>query len=171
MVITVRIPEPLRKLTDGKDEVNINAASVGELLENLEKSYTGIRERICDETGNVRRFINIYVNDEDVRFLNHLTTPLKDKDVVSIIPMIAGGGEIQKKVYLTFPQRLITEPIIYRVGHEFKIVTNIRGASVSDDVGLVALEISGEEEEVRKAIEWLREKGVKVEPIEQDIVE
>ncbi len=171
MVITVRIPEPLRKLTNGKDEVSIDAVNVGELLENLEKSHLGIKERICDETGNVRRFINIYVNNEDVRFLNNLTTPLKDKDIVSIIPMIAGGAEIQKKVYLTFPQRLIKDPLIYKVGHEFKIVTNIRGASVSDEVGLVALEISGEEEEVQKAIEWLREKGVKVEPIEQDIVE
>jgi molybdopterin synthase sulfur carrier subunit len=65
---------------------------VQELIENLEKSYSGLRDRICDETGNIRRFINVYVNEEDIRFLQGTSTPLKAGDLVSIVPAIAGGS-------------------------------------------------------------------------------
>jgi molybdopterin synthase sulfur carrier subunit len=65
--------------------------SIHELIENLEKSYNGLRERICDETGSIRRFINVYVNEEDIRFLQGISTPLKAGDLVSIVPAIAGG--------------------------------------------------------------------------------
>lgn len=88
---TVRIPTPLRKFTQGKDEVTIAAASVRELLANLEATYPGIKERICDETGAVRRFVNVFVADEDIRFLENLDTTVKDADEVSIVPAIAGG--------------------------------------------------------------------------------
>ena len=88
---SVRIPTPLRKLTADKDEVTVNAASVAELIENMEAEYPGIKNRLCDESGNVRRFINLYVNNEDIRFLSGKETALKDGDIVSIIPAIAGG--------------------------------------------------------------------------------
>lgn len=91
MAITVRIPAPLQKLTQNQAEVKAGGASIKELIENLEKSFPGIKERICDETGKVRKFINIYVNEEDIRFLQLDKTPLKDGDEVSIIPAIAGG--------------------------------------------------------------------------------
>ena len=91
MAITVRIPTPLQKLTKNQAEVNVDAANVKELIESLEKNFPGIKERICDEKGNLRRFINIYVNEEDVRFLQQDQTALKDGDEVSIIPAIAGG--------------------------------------------------------------------------------
>jgi sulfur-carrier protein len=87
----VRIPTPLRKLTQGKEEVTAAGATVGELLADLEASYPGLRERICDETGKVRRFVNIFQNDEDIRFLQNLDTPVKDSDEISIVPAIAGG--------------------------------------------------------------------------------
>ena len=87
----VRIPTPLRKLTGGAEEVNAAAKNVGELIGELEKKYPGIKERICDESGSVRRFVNIFVKDEDIRFLQNLETPLGDKDEVSIVPAIAGG--------------------------------------------------------------------------------
>ena len=92
MSITVRIPTPLQKLTQNQAEVKANGANIRELIEDLEKNFPGIKERICDETGEIRRFINIYVNEEDVRFLQQDATPLKDGDEVSIIPAIAGGG-------------------------------------------------------------------------------
>lgn len=87
----VRIPTPLRKLTGGAEEVTASGKSVGELIGELEKKYPGIKERICDESGSVRRFVNIFVKDEDIRFLQNLETPLGDKDEVSIVPAIAGG--------------------------------------------------------------------------------
>lgn len=91
MAVMVRIPSPLRKLTGGASEVEAKADSIGGLISALESSYPGMRERLCDETGAVRRFVNIYVNDEDIRFLTNQNTPLKDGDQVSIVPAIAGG--------------------------------------------------------------------------------
>jgi len=88
---TVRIPTPLRKFTQGKDEVSIVGTNVRELLANLEAAHPGIREKICDEGGAVRRFVNVFVADEDIRFLDNLDTAVKDADEVSIVPAIAGG--------------------------------------------------------------------------------
>jgi len=92
MSITVRIPTPLRKLTGGADEVSAEGATIGALIDNLEAAHPGLKERLCDENGEIRRFVNIYVNDEDVRFLNGRDTALKDGDEVSIVPAIAGGA-------------------------------------------------------------------------------
>lgn len=91
MQATVRVPTPLQKLTKNQAKVKVSSANIRELIEDLEKRFPGIKERICDETGKIRRFINIYVNEEDVRFLQQEETPLKDGDEISIIPAIAGG--------------------------------------------------------------------------------
>ena len=91
MSIKVRIPTPLQKLTQDKAEVEVEAGNIKELIDNMEKSFPGIKERLCDEKGALRRFINIYVNEEDIRFLQRDDTLIKDGDEVSIIPAIAGG--------------------------------------------------------------------------------
>jgi len=91
MAIKVRIPAPLQKLTKDKGLVESEGKTIKELVENLDKLYPGVRERLYDDGGKIRRFINIYVNEEDVRFLQMDATPLKDGDEVSIIPAIAGG--------------------------------------------------------------------------------
>lgn len=91
MPIKVRIPTPLQVLTEGKPEVQAAGATVRELLADLEARFPGIRERLYDEQGNLRRFVNLYVNDQDVRFLAGEETALSDNDEVSIIPAIAGG--------------------------------------------------------------------------------
>ncbi len=91
MTVAVRIPTPLRKLTGGADEVNIEGATIGELIDNLEAAHPGMKERLCDDNGEIRRFVNVYLNDEDVRFLDGRNTALKDADEVSIVPAIAGG--------------------------------------------------------------------------------
>ncbi|MEK6744831.1 MAG: MoaD/ThiS family protein [Nitrospirota bacterium] len=90
MGVKVRIPTPLQKLTNGKAEVECSAKNIAELVDALEKDYPGIKERLS-EGGKVRRFINIYVNDEDIRFVNKEETVLKDGDNISIVPAIAGG--------------------------------------------------------------------------------
>ena len=91
-MITVRIPTPLRPMTGGKGEVEGAGGSVSELIEHLNRAHPGLKDRICDEQGEVRRFINIYVNEEDIRFLTGKETPLNDGDEVSIVPAIAGGS-------------------------------------------------------------------------------
>jgi molybdopterin synthase sulfur carrier subunit len=91
MSTIVRIPTPLRTLTGGQDEVSAEGRTVGELIENLEKKHPGIRDRLVDDKG-VRRFVNIYIGEEDIRFLDGLKTELKAGDAVSIVPAIAGGA-------------------------------------------------------------------------------
>jgi molybdopterin synthase sulfur carrier subunit len=91
MSVQVRVPTPLRKYTQGADEVNAQGSNVKSLVDDLEKNYPGIKERICDETGKVRRFVNVYVNGDDIRFLQNLDTALKEGDNISIVPAIAGG--------------------------------------------------------------------------------
>ena len=91
MPVHIRIPTPLRKMTAGADTVAIEGSTIAEILITLDQVYPGIGERICDERGNIRRFINIFVNGEDVRFLKEKATPVADGDEVSILPAIAGG--------------------------------------------------------------------------------
>ena len=95
MPVTVRIPTPLRKLTNEKDTVTANPpeadGTLAELIDALEREYPGLKERLCDETGELRRFVNVYVNGEDVRFLSGLQTPIEAGAEVSIVPAVAGG--------------------------------------------------------------------------------
>jgi molybdopterin synthase sulfur carrier subunit len=91
MAVTVRIPTPLQRLTNGQGEVQCTGSTVNDLLADLEKRYPGVKERICDESGKLRRFVNVFVNEEDIRFLQGDQTAVKDGDEVSIIPAIAGG--------------------------------------------------------------------------------
>lgn len=87
----VRIPTPLRKLTNNEELVEISAATIGDAINELQSRYPGIAERLVDDKGEVRRFVNVYVNEEDIRFLQNKNTALKDGDEISIIPAIAGG--------------------------------------------------------------------------------
>ncbi|MBT3475324.1 molybdopterin synthase sulfur carrier subunit [bacterium] len=88
----VKIPTPLRRLTNEKDEVTISSDSVTQMIIDLETEYPGIKDRLCDENGEIRKFINIYVNEEDIRFLKGPETEILENDTVSIIPAIAGGA-------------------------------------------------------------------------------
>ena len=171
MEVHVRIPTPLKKLTGEQDTIKAKGRTVGEVIQWLTEAYPGLTERLRDEQGELRRFINIYLNDEDIRFIQNLETPVNEGDRISIIPAIAGGSSHKRRVTLTFPPKLIKEPIIYNIGHRFKVVTNIRSANVSENVGWVTLEIDGEEEEYLKAMNYLNQIGVTVEPIERNIIE
>jgi sulfur-carrier protein len=91
MSVPVRIPTPLRKLTQNQEIVQIEGATIRDLIDNLEQSYPGLKERICDDQNNIRRFVNVFVNDEDIRFLQDAETAVKPGDEVSIVPAIAGG--------------------------------------------------------------------------------
>ena len=91
MAVKIRIPTPLRSLTNGADMVEVQAGTVDEALKNLCGQFSGIEKRLYKQPGELNRFVNIYVNDEDIRFLNNLQTPIKDGDDVSVVPAIAGG--------------------------------------------------------------------------------
>ena len=91
MTIPVRIPTPLRKLTQNQEIVEAEGATIREVIDSLENNYPGLKERICDEQDRIRRFVNIFLNDEDIRFLKESETPVKSGDEVSIVPAIAGG--------------------------------------------------------------------------------
>jgi molybdopterin synthase sulfur carrier subunit len=91
MPVLVRIPTPLRTLTKGNAEIQAKGDTIDSLVSDLERQYPGLKDRLLDESGELRRFINIYVNQEDIRFLQAKKTTLKDGDEVSIVPAIAGG--------------------------------------------------------------------------------
>jgi molybdopterin synthase sulfur carrier subunit len=91
MSVQVRVPTPLRRFTGGAEEVAASGATIGAIVEDLERQFPGMKERLCDDDGRVRRFVNIYLNGDDIRFLDNLKTGVKDGDELSIVPAIAGG--------------------------------------------------------------------------------
>ncbi|MFA4029678.1 MAG: hypothetical protein GDYSWBUE_000972 [Candidatus Fervidibacterota bacterium] len=92
MAVQVRIPAPLRRLTNNQDVVTVEASTVAEMIEKLEEQFPGVKERLCDEEGRLREFITVFVDGEDIRFLSGLETSLKESSEVSIIPAVAGGA-------------------------------------------------------------------------------
>ena len=167
MAIKVRIPTPLQKLTNNQGEVQCEAKNINELLADLEKKHPGIKERLCDAEGKLRRFVNVYVNEEDIRFLQNQDTVVKDGDDISIIPAIAGGAEktITKRVTLVFPQNQIKEPAVFMMAKKFDIMPNIRRARVTETIGEMMLELEGTEKNLASGIKFLESRGIKVDPV------
>ena len=91
MSVTVRIPTQLRSLTGGSNRVEVEAGTVGSVVAALEAAHPGFAERLLDEGGAVRRYVNLFVDDEDIRFVEGLDTPVKDGQTVSVVPAVAGG--------------------------------------------------------------------------------
>ena len=91
MSVVVRIPTPLRRVTNGQDKASVDGSNISECIDALNGQFPGIKERLCDETGELRHFVNIYINGEDVRFLKGLETATKSGDEISIVPAVAGG--------------------------------------------------------------------------------
>jgi molybdopterin synthase sulfur carrier subunit len=91
VAVTVRVPTPLRRVAGGNKDVQADGATVSALIDDLEKRYPGFKDRLCDDDGSLKRFINLYVNGEDIRYADGLDTSLKDGDEVSIIPAVSGG--------------------------------------------------------------------------------
>ncbi len=182
MPVKVRIPTPLQKLTKNQGEVQCEAKNINEMLAFLEKSHPGIKERLCDAEGKLRRFVNVYVNEEDIRFLQGQDTSLKDGDDISIIPAIAGGAGlpagrqgksagpslVKKQVTLVFPQNQIKEPAVFMMAKKFDIMPNIRKARVTETIGEMTLELEGAEKDLKDGIRFLESRGIKVEPVTGD---
>ncbi len=94
MAITVRIPTPLRRVTNGQDKVSTEGETLREIIDSMESQYPGIKERLCDPDGNLRNFVNVFVNGEDVRFLDGVDSSTGEGDEISIVPAVAGGARI-----------------------------------------------------------------------------
>ncbi len=180
MSAKVRIPTPLQKLTNNQSEVSCDGATINDVLADLEKKHPGIKERLCDAEGKLRRFVNIYLNEEDIRFMQGQDTAVKPGDDISIIPAIAGGaskdapkarravgraGSATKRVTLVFPQNLIKEPAVFMMAKKFDIMPNIRKARVTETIGEMTLELEGLEANLKKGIAYLESRGIKVEPV------
>lgn len=180
MSVKVRIPTPLQKLTANQAEVQLEAATIDEMLAGLEKRHPGIKERLCDAEGKLRRFVNVYVNEEDIRFLQGQETALKSGDDISIIPAIAGGAETPearrsssggletRRVTLVFPQDRVKEPVVFTMAKQYNLMPNIRRARVTETAGEMTLEIQGKSGDLDKGIAYLESRGVKVEPVTGD---
>ena len=91
MGVMVRVPTPLRRLTNNQDKVEVEASTIAEFIDSMENAYPGIKERLMDESGQLRYFVNIYLNGEDVRFLQGVETATQSGDEISIVPAVAGG--------------------------------------------------------------------------------
>lgn len=168
MAVKVRIPTPLQKLTGNKPEVMVEAKSIDAMLADLERQHPGIKERLCDESGKLRRFVNVYVNEEDIRFLQGQETALKDNDDISIIPAIAGGApakRMKKRVMLVFPPDQIKEPAVFLMAKKYDIIPNIRQARVTETVGEMTLELDGAEKDIEAGIKFLKARGIQVDPV------
>ena len=92
MSATVRIPTPLRKVTNGEDKASVDAGTMVEVVEALEEQFPGLKARICDDDGELRSFVNVYVNGEDIRFLDGMGSAISSGDEISIVPAVAGGS-------------------------------------------------------------------------------
>ena len=92
MEISVRIPTPLRRLTNGQDKATLTSTNIKNMVDDLEENFPGMKKRLCDDEGNLRNFVNVYINGEDLRFLNGIDTALKNGDEISLVPAVAGGN-------------------------------------------------------------------------------
>lgn len=92
MSATVRIPTPLRKVTNGEDKASVEGNTMSEVVEALENQFPGLKDRICEPTGELRSFVNVYINGEDIRFVNGMSSSVASGDEISIVPAVAGGS-------------------------------------------------------------------------------
>ena len=92
MSVTVRIPTPLRKVTNGEDKASVEGNTMSEVVEALENKFPGLKDRICESTGELRSFVNVYINGEDIRFVDGMSSSVASGDEISIVPAVAGGN-------------------------------------------------------------------------------
>jgi molybdopterin converting factor small subunit len=173
MPVKVLIPTPLRKFTNNAETVSVEAENVGALLKALDTAYPGLGKPLLDDTGAPRKFVNLYKNGEDIRFLQGVETTLVDGDEVSIVPAIAGGVSASgTEVYrLAFYRQMYNTPLLYNIGKKFRVVVNIRRAMLNEDSGWAEVALSGSIEEIGRAVADLQTTGVSVTGPISDLVE
>jgi sulfur-carrier protein len=171
--VKVLIPTPLRKFTGDADTVTVEAEHIGAMLKALDTAYPGLGKPLLDDTGAPRKFVNLYKNGEDIRFLQGVETTLADGDEVSIVPAIAGGVTASgTQVYrLAFYRQMHNTPILYNIGKKFRVVVNLRRAMLNEEAGWVEVALTGTIEEIGRAVADLQTTGVSVTGPVSDLVE
>jgi molybdopterin synthase sulfur carrier subunit len=168
--VKVLIPTPLRKFTNEQETVSVEGDTIGSLLAALASTYTGLGKPLLDENGAPRRFVNLYLNGEDVRFLQNTETPLKDGDEVSIVPAIAGGASGSEVYSLSFNPNMYNTPILHNLSKRFRLTLTLRRAMLNEEGGWVEMEFTGPQEEIGRAIADLQTTGVNVTGPISDLV-
>jgi molybdopterin converting factor small subunit len=151
--------------------VSVDAASIGALLTAISAEHPGLGKPLLDENGAPRRFVNLFLNGEDIRFLQGVETPLKEGDEVSIVPAIAGGVSGVETYNLTFNRGMFETPILYNIGKRFRVVTTIRRAILNEEGGWAEVAFSGSSEEIGRALAELQTTGVNTTGPLSDLVE
>jgi len=169
--VKVTIPGTYVLSRGGKEELFVDGETALEVLRNAAIEHEKLLGKLFTEAASLGGQVSVFINDVVVDTSESLKTRLREGDVISILPSDSGGKEMKRRIYLNIPKDIVGEPLLFQVGHEFKVVPNIRGASISDDIGLVALELTGEEQELDRAIEWLTKKGVEIEQIAEPEVQ
>jgi len=160
--VKVLIPTPLRKFTGNADTVTVDAATIAAMLKAIDAAHPGLGKPLMDENGNPRKFVNLFLNGEDVRFLQNAETELKDGDEVSIVPAIAGGIGATEVYNMTFTRSMLDKPILFNVGKRFRVVTTIRRAILNEEGGWAEVAVSGSSDEIGRAMAELQTTGVSV---------
>jgi molybdopterin synthase sulfur carrier subunit len=161
--VKVLIPTPLRKFTGDKDTVSVEAANIGAMLQALDAAHPGLGKPLIDENGDPRRFVNLFVNGEDIRFQQGKQTALSDGDEVSIVPAIAGGAGSGTEVYnLTFHRDMYNRPILNSLAKRFRVTLTFRRANLSEDGGWAEVAFTGTADDIGRAIADLQTTGVNI---------
>ncbi|HWP30736.1 MAG TPA: NIL domain-containing protein [Fimbriimonadales bacterium] len=172
MPISIRLPSALISLTEGRQTIEVSAESVGEAFMALEAACPGLAGRLLDDSGALRRYVNVFVGRENIRNLRGLETPLKNGDELVILPAIAGGAKNDvEKVVLNLVARYdqVKEPWIWRICTDFNVKVNILKANIDEDFGWAQIELEGPIEEVQRCIAWLHTTGLHVEPHQRSV--
>lgn len=170
--VTVLIPTPLRKFTGDADTLSLDGgATVASLLQAITTTHPGLNKPLLDESGSPRRFVNLYLNGEDIRFLQNTDTALKDGDEISIVPAIAGGASGTEVYNLTFHRDMFSRPLLHTLGKKFRVVVNIRRAVLNEEAGWAEVSFGGPAEEIGRAIADLQTSGVNVSGPLTEIIE
>ena len=161
--VKVLIPTPLRKFTGNADTVSVDADSIGAMLNALIAAHAPLGKSLLDDEGKIRRFVNVYLNGEDIRFLQDKETALKDGDEVSIVPAVAGGVTGGTETYnLTFTRAMHNKPILFEIGKRFRVTTTLRRAILNEEGGWAEIAVSGTSDEIGRAMAELQTTGVSV---------
>ncbi len=165
MRVKISISGPRLLDTASKEVFSVTGETLKDALEDGRNEHEEALGRLSSEALSPAGHVSVLLNGKTVKSPEDLDVPLREGDEISIVPAISGGKEMKRRIYLNIPKNIVGQPILFQVGHEFNIVTNIRGASISEEVGLVALEITGEKRELERAIKWLALRGVEVEQV------
>jgi molybdopterin converting factor small subunit len=141
------------------------------MLQSLDQAHPGLGKPLVDDAGQPRKFVNLYVNGEDIRFLQNAETALKDGDEVSIVPAIAGGASGTEVYNLTFHREMFNVPILHNLGKRFRVEVNIRRAMLSEESGWAEVGFTGTVDEIGRAIADLHTTGVNITGPVSEVVE